>query len=164
MAVLNAHGIEAALPAGCGGRIFVRSAAGGAGASGRAGDTAGDGAAARPVAQFATFAIDHHTPDFGGSTAATMRPSDVFTVLFEYGPESVGRALFAHQGMPRDLRAEHFKPFVLRRGNPAQSGSQWFFTEAGRPFTLYAVVGSHALRHVLVPKVNAILATVRILS
>jgi len=39
-----------------------------------------------------------------------------------------------------------------------QSGTQWFFTEAGRPFTLYAVLGSHARRSVLVPRVNQLLA------
>ena len=35
---------------------------------------------------------------------------------------------------------------TLRRGLPGQSGTQWFFTEAGRPFSFYAVLGSHALR------------------
>jgi hypothetical protein len=29
---------------------------------------------------------------------------------------------------------------------PGQSGAQWFFTEAGRPFSLYVVMGSHARR------------------
>jgi hypothetical protein len=46
---------------------------------------------------------------------------------------------------------------VLRRGIPGQSGTQWFFTEAGRPFSFYAVLGSHAQRPALVPHVNTLL-------
>jgi hypothetical protein len=50
----------------------------------------------------------------------------------------------------------------LRRGLPGQSGTQWFFTEAGRPFTFYAVLGSHLLRNALVPKVNQLLGPLSI--
>jgi hypothetical protein len=46
---------------------------------------------------------------------------------------------------------------VLRRGLGGQSGTQWFFTESGRAFTFYAVLGSHARRGTLVPRVNALL-------
>ena len=49
---------------------------------------------------------------------------------------------------------------VLRRGLPGQSGTQWFFTEAGRPFSFYAVLGSHVLqRPALVPRVNTLLSS-----
>ena len=48
---------------------------------------------------------------------------------------------------------------TLRRGIPGQSGTQWFFTEAGRPFSFYAVLGSHALRPALVPRVNTLLSS-----
>ena len=48
---------------------------------------------------------------------------------------------------------------TLRRGIPGQSGTQWFFTEAGRPFSFYAVLGSHALRPALVPRVNTLLTS-----
>ena len=48
---------------------------------------------------------------------------------------------------------------TLRRGIPGQSGTQWFFTEAGRPFSFYAVLGSHALRPALVPHVNTLLSS-----
>jgi hypothetical protein len=91
-----------------------------------------------------------------------MGPSDVFAVLFQYGPESVGTALFARQGMPLSLSQADFSPILLRRGLTGQSGTQWFFTEAGRPFTFYAVLGSHARRSVLVPKVNALLAGISV--
>jgi hypothetical protein len=91
-----------------------------------------------------------------------MGPLDVFATLFEYGPESVGTALFARQGMPKVLSPDNFSPVMLRRGIVGQSGTQWFFTEAGRPFSLYAVLGSHALRSSLVPKVNALIASLTV--
>ena len=48
---------------------------------------------------------------------------------------------------------------TLRRGIPGQSGTQWFFTESGRPFSFYAVLGSHAQRPALVPHVNTLLSS-----
>ena len=142
--MLRAHGIEAALPAGFGGRIFVRSPVG--------------QEETWPVAHFATVPIPAGAGDFGGGVVTALGPTDVFAVLFEYGPESVGKALFARQGMPTGLGPQHFQPTVLRRGLAQQSGTQWFFTEAGRPFTFYAVLGSHARRGALVPRVNNLLS------
>ncbi|MGH9079946.1 MAG: hypothetical protein ACRDYE_07730 [Acidimicrobiales bacterium] len=148
VATLRAHGIEVPLPAGFEGRIFTRAS--------------DHGAVAYPVAHFATFALPEQVGDFGGGAVNQLGSSDIFTVLFEYGPESVGRRLFARQGMPRAFALSDFRPYVLRRGLPGQSGSQWFFTEAGRPFTLYVVLGSYLRRDVLVPKVNQLLARVAI--
>ena len=91
-----------------------------------------------------------------------MGPSDIFTTLFEYGPESLGQPLFARQGMPRSLAADDFRPYVLRRGLNGQSGSQWFFTESGRPFTLYVVLGSHIQRGLLVPRANDLIGACRL--
>jgi hypothetical protein len=148
--VLRAHGIEAPLPAGFEGRIFVRSAI------------------ARevtyPVAHFATFALPAEVGDFGSGAVTLMGTNDVFASLFEYGPESAGTALFARQGMPRSLSPGDFRPTVLRRGLGGQSGTQWFFTDAGRPFTLYVVLGSHARRNALVPRVNELIGAIAIAS
>lgn len=144
MAVLRAHGIDAPLPHGFEGRIFVRE------------QIAHE--QPFPVAQFATFSLPGQTGDFGGGAVTLMGPDDVFAVLFEYGPESLDTALFARAGMPRSLRPTDFRPYLLRRGLGGQSGTQWFFTEERRPFTFYAVLGSHARRASLVPRVNALLA------
>jgi hypothetical protein len=140
---LDAHGIRARLPRGFEGRIFRRR-------------TIAD-EVPRPVAHFATVPLPPDTSDFGGGLVTTLQSTDVFVVLFEYGPESVGKALFATEGMPRRLGTGHFRPCTLRRGLGGQSGSQWFFTENGRPFTLYAVLGSHARRHSLIAPVNSLL-------
>ncbi len=139
MATIGAHGITARLPQGFEGRIYVRPSA--------VGPT-------YPVAQFATFPIPDEVGDFGSGAVNLMGPGDVFATLFEYGPESLGTALFARQGRPAALAAADFSPTMLRRGLPGQSGTQWFFTEAGRPFSFYAVLGSHTMRHVLVPRLN----------
>jgi hypothetical protein len=141
---MHAHGIGVGLPAGFEGRIFKRQ---------------GNGIeVTNPVAQFATFALPDEVGDFGGGAVQLMGNDDIFAVLFEYGAESVGTRLFAHQGMPRELGTGDFQPQVLRRGLTGQAGTQWFFTESGRPFTFYAVIGSHARRSVLVPRVNQLLA------
>jgi hypothetical protein len=145
MAKLRAHGITATLPDGFEGRIFVRPHL--------------EGEFSHSVAQFATFPLPAEVADFGGGAVTLMGSNDIFAVLFEYGPESVGTALFARQGMRRSLGAGDFRPTLLRRGIGGQSGTQWFFTEAGRPFTFYAVLGSHARRNILVPRVNALLAS-----
>jgi hypothetical protein len=149
MALLFAQGIRAELPGGFEGRIFRRPAAA--------------GAMSYPVAQFSTFPLPGEIADFGGGVTAAMQPSDIFAVLFEYGPESIGTPLFARSGPPSALTPDDFRPYVLRRGVGGQSGTQWFFTEQGRPFTFYAVLGSHALRASLVPRVNALLRQITVL-
>jgi hypothetical protein len=148
VAVLRAHGIEATLPTGFEGRIFIRPAIG--------------REVPYPVANFATFALPADLGDFGSGAVTLMGTSDIFATLFEYGPESLGKPLFARQGMPRTLSADDFRPYVLRRGLSGQSGTQWFFTEAGRPFTLYVVLGSHVRRTQLVPRVNALIGTLSV--
>jgi hypothetical protein len=147
-AVLQAHGIAAPLPAGFEGRIFVRPA------------TAGE--STYPVAHFATVALPADVGDFGSGVVNLLGPDDIFACLFQYGPESLGTALFARQGMPRSLTPSDFHTTVLRRGLGGQSGTQWFFTEAARPFTLYVVLGSHVRRAALVPRVNDLIGSVAI--
>lgn len=146
MTVLSAYGLEARLPAGFEGRIFRRTPA--------------QGSVTRPVAHFATFPLPAYVGDFGGGAVEVMGPDDIFAALFEFGPESIGTALFARQGMLRRLEPEHFSPITLRRGLGGQSGTQWFFVEEGRPFTLYAVLGGHARRFSSVPRLNGLLRSV----
>jgi hypothetical protein len=140
---MQAHGIAVELPVGFEGRIFKRPV-----------DGPGLPCA---VAHLATFALPDEVGDFGSGAVTLMGENDIFVVLFEYGPGSGGTRLFAREGMPRALSTSDFLPYVLRRGLPGQSGTQWFFTEGGRPFTLYIVLGSHARRAALVPRANGLL-------
>jgi hypothetical protein len=145
MTTISAHGITARLPSGFEGRIFVRPTIG--------------PITSYPIAHFGTFPIPNDIGDFGSGAVNVMGPSDIFATLFDYGPESVGKRLFARQGLPVGLSPADFRPMLLRRALAGQSGTQWFFTEAGRPFSFYAVLGNHANRAQLVPRVNQLLSS-----
>lgn len=147
MATIRAHGIAAQLPARFEGRIFVRPASAGI---------------SYPVGQFATFPIPDDIGDFGSGAVTLMGPDDVFATLFEYGPESIGTALFSPRGRPSSFAPDDFSPVRLRRGIPGQSGTQRFFTESGRPFSFYAVLGSHIRREYLVPRINELISSLLI--
>ncbi len=100
--------------------------------------------------------------DFGGNTDTNLGPSDIFAVLFEYGPESLGKALFAAQGIPSGLTTMDFLPYVMRPGVGGSLGIQRFFTVSGRPFTFYARLGSLQQQALLVQKVNQLLSNLNI--
>src|SRR5207302_8852974 len=51
----------------------------------------------RAVVHLANFALPEQRDDFGGGLTPAMRSPDVFVVLFEYGPESLGAPLFASE-------------------------------------------------------------------
>jgi hypothetical protein len=114
-----------------------------------------------PVVHLANFPLPEVRADFGSDVVETMGPDDVFAVLFEYGPAAVGTPLFATVGFPQ-LDGSRFTPDTLQRGIPGQAGFQTFFQVSRRAFTLYAVVGSYARRAQLVPRLDAVLATMRI--
>jgi hypothetical protein len=110
----------------------------------------------------ANFILPDGRGDFGSGAVGLMGTGHVFVVLFEYSPESAGTALFQAKGFPRLLRAEWFTPNQLQRTLPGQAGVQRFFVEHGRPFSLYAVLGSHTNRSALVPMVNDLLNRITI--
>lgn len=111
------------------------------------------------VSHFANFPLPAQRADFGAGAVDAMGPGDVFVALFEYGPESAGKALFDFEGMP-SIGPRDFDRNALQHGIPGQSGLQRFFTVGGRPFCLYVVVGSHLDRADVVPQVNALLASI----
>ncbi|MEP7019048.1 MAG: hypothetical protein ABI808_00240, partial [Pseudonocardiales bacterium] len=53
--------------------------------------------------------------------------------------------------------------FKLQRRVAGQSGFQHFFTQSGRAFCLYVVLGSHQRAAALCPEVNAVLAPVEVM-
>jgi len=114
------------------------------------------------VVQAANFALPPTLGDFGGGAVEGMTTRDLFLTLFEYGAESAGTALFAREGMPRVLRPADLDPWSLRTPLPGMSGTQVFFTEAGRPFCLYVAVGSHLRRFRTLPIVSSVLQSVQI--
>jgi hypothetical protein len=144
MTKLAAHGLAVGLPTGWEGRIQRRSVS-----------VATE--QTQPVVHLANFALPEHRDDFGGGVTPLMRSPDVFVVLFEYGPESLGTRMFAAQGVPR-VSADMFGSKRLQRPLPGQIGCQRFFTANGRPFCLYVVAGSRAYLPRIIAEVNAVLA------
>lgn len=158
---LAAHGIAARLPQGWEGSIAAHrqdlpeTAAAAA--------SSGTGAApVLPVAHFATFALPATRGDFGSNVVDTMRPTDAFVSLVEYGAEEVGTALFAAQGLPRRLDPRSFSAKQLQRTIRGQAGLQVFFSQAGRAFCLYVVLGDANDAHRLVRHVEQVLATLEL--
>ena len=119
-----------------------------------------DGAREPTVLHAGTFPLPAQRGSFASGATDTMGHQDVFITLFEYGVESLGTALFAAQGIPRELLPGDFDRHMLQHALPGQSGIQHFFTENDRTFCLYVVLGSHLDRADLVPKANEVLRTI----
>jgi hypothetical protein len=166
---LQAHGIETDLLPGWEGRISLRSVPAtsaksdsGSGPEGLTGPVGNPGEIPNPVVHLANFALPEQRGDFGSGAVDLMTEDHVLVVLFEYGPESVGKALFRRKGLPTDLRPNMFSSAALQRTLPGQAGCQIFFTAENRAFCLFTVLGrQHAANRVL-PQANATLAATRI--
>jgi hypothetical protein len=91
-----------------------------------------------------------------------MQPGDALVVLFEYGSESVGTALFSSEGMPKFVQTKDFDREVMHVSAPGRSGVQRFFTDNGRAFCLYVVVGSHIDRADVIGEINRVLASIEV--
>jgi hypothetical protein len=144
--VLAGHGIQVTLPAGLEGRIYRHAEA--------------HGDVTLPVGHFGSFPVPRDAADYGNGAVERMRTHDVFVVLLEQGSESADTRLYAGNVLPRSLEASDFKPYRLRQGITGHSGAQHFFVEAGRAFSLYAVLGSHLRRRWLLPPLNALLSSI----
>ena len=120
------------------------------------------GARQPTVLHAGSFPLPAQRGSFGSGATELMNTDDIFIALFEYGPDSVGTPLFQSQGLPRSLDPGEFDRDALQHALPGQSGLQRFFTEGGRAFCLYVVIGSHIDRSDLVPRVNQVLSTIEI--
>jgi hypothetical protein len=120
---IQAHGLELELPAGWDGRIGRRPNA-------------------LPVAHAASFALPAEDGDFAALATSSMPPDGVVVVLAEYDSAFAGTGLFAPAGPPRSLRPQDFSPATLLHRIPGQVGLQRFFSNRGRAFCLYVVLGS----------------------
>jgi len=121
-----------------------------------------DGASEATVMHLGSFPLPVERGSFGSGAVELMNHQDIFMVLFEYGPDSVGTALFAEEGIPRNLQARQFDRNMLQRALPGQTGLQQFFTYRERAFCLYVVLGSHIDRADLLPRVNSVLDSLEI--
>lgn len=158
---LTGNGVSAELPAGWEGAV-TRQKEPGSGSLRQFADADGPQPVTLPALHLANVPLPPSRGDFGSEVVERLGNAGVFVSLLEYGAESVGTALFAVNGLPRKLRAGNFSPRMLQRTVPGQAGYQVFFTEAGRAFCLYVVLGAARKSSTLVGEANGVLATVAI--
>lgn len=126
---LAAHGIAVDLPDGWEGRIFKRHH--------------GD-----PTLHAATFTLPLDDGEFGSRATRKMPPGGTFLTLTEYRPGQglhPGKGLFEPKAIPLPIPRSRFRRNHLLVARKGHSGFQHFFTTAGRPFCLYAVIHEPAV-------------------
>jgi hypothetical protein len=148
-ATVAAHGLRVRLPDRWEARLFLRDA------------TADADESVNPVLHVANFPLPPRRGDFGSGAVEVMGAGHAFIALLEYGAAEAGTPLFAARGLPRPALRD-FAPNALQRPLLGQLGCQRFFTERGHAFCLYVVLGSHARRALVLPKVQALLDTIRV--
>jgi hypothetical protein len=140
---IGRHGLEVQVPAGWEGKVFRLPGTG-------------------PTVHVANFPLPSQDGSFGAAATSTMGDDGVFVALVEYDPGLAGRGLFAHQGLPLPLHARDVSARAMQRLIPGRFGMQRFFTQAGRAFCLYAVIGSRPSREALIGEANDLLRDIRI--
>jgi len=112
----------------------------------------------------ASFALPVNDGDFGTGATSSMPAPGAFVAVLEYelgGGLRPGAGLFAARGAPIPLGRDDFDPRALLRARPGQLGAQRFFTAGGRPFCLYAVLGSEAASAAPLDQLNGLLGSLR---
>ncbi len=118
-----------------------------------------------PYLHVASFALAPGSGQFGARVAAGMGPDRAFAALVEYVRDDHVRpdsGLFASRRWQPRLRVGEFSHDQLQVMRPGHLGVQRFFTAAGRPFCLYAVISPARRRPAqLIGELGAVLSTVR---
>jgi hypothetical protein len=148
-ATVVAHGLSVTPPDRWEARLYLRDA------------LITDGESVNPALHLANFALPPGRGDFGSGAVEVMGPRHVFVALLEYGRAEAGTPLFAARGMPRPALRD-FAANALQRPLRSQLGSQRFFTEQGRAFCLYVVLGSGRYAAPLLSEVHAALDNVQV--
>jgi len=156
---LTGHGLSVGLLPQWEGRLYRRTVGATAGPTPNAAGWAGE--ASHPILHLANFALPAARGDYGTGAVERMGPDHIFVALLEFGADCLGTALYAPRGLPRPTPGQ-FNPNGMQRRVAGQAGFQHFFTEANRPFCLYAVIGSHRQAVRLTREVNAILDQVEV--
>jgi hypothetical protein len=146
--IISGAGITVDLPAGWEGSI-------------RPPATLPDGAQRHSVTHLANFPLPAVRGEYGSGAVDVMSNGDALIVLLEFGPESAGTALFGN-ARPPFLRASDFSRDTLQQRVEGHGGCQRFFTEAGRAFCLYVVVGDYIDRVDVLESINAVLSRMSI--
>jgi hypothetical protein len=157
---IEQRGVRVDAPAGCEARLRTRvpdadEVQGAAVAAAAAGEE-------RLVLHVATVALPAHRGDFGGGVVEQLGRDDVFVAVLELEPDQAGSAFVRREGIPRSLAPGRYATDTMQRTIHGQAGTQVFFSQGGRAFCLYVVLGSHARRNELARTVNRILEGITI--
>ena len=121
-----------------------------------------EGGVSKPVLHAATFPLPEGRGDYGSGAVEMMGTNDVFVSLLEFGDEAVDSALFRPGPMPRTIDPQKFRTNGMQRWIPGQSAYQHYFTESGRAYCLYVVLGDHSRRVALSATVRQLLRSIRL--
>ena len=145
--VVRAHGLSVSVAPGWEARIVRRP--GGA-----------------PYLHVASIPLRGDAGQFGAAVTGAMGPDAMFAAVIQYLVDDhvqPGRGLFAGGGLHSRLRVADFARARLQVTRPGHLGHQRFFTAAGRPLCLYAVIAPVRRRPAeLVGELSAVLQTVRV--
>ena len=156
MSRLTAHGVSVDVPAGWEAELSIQPDAA----------TLDPGLESSPVPlvvlHMANFSLPAERGDYGSGAVEIMDRNGILAALIEFDPASASSSLFAREGVPSRLDPGDFDPDQLHMSVPGQAGLQHFFHAGSRAFCLYAVIGSHSRRGVLVPELNRVLSSLSI--
>jgi hypothetical protein len=110
-----------------------------------------------------TIALPEQRGDFGSGVVERLGADDAFVAIFEYDEKDASKVLFRVTRIPVPKPSD-FSPDVLQRTIGDNTGAQWFFSVAGRPFSMHAVLGSHARRAPGATKVARLLQGLTVLA
>ena len=109
------------------------------------------------VLHAANFPLPAYRDEYGTEVVRTMNRNGIFVSCIEFDRPAVGTKLFAAAGIPL-LHPDDFSPAQVLWSMKHQSGLQRFFHVGARAFCIYIVIGSHAMRRLLVPEANRFLS------
>jgi hypothetical protein len=114
-----------------------------------------------PVMHLANFPLPADRGDYGTGAVELMTADSVFVALLEFGPENLGTALFAPQGIPVPSVAD-FDANALQKRLAGQGGFQRFCTVANRALAVYVVIGSLRRAAALQPQVAEVIGGIEV--
>ncbi len=120
------------------------------------------GTPSRSLVHLGNFALPVERGDYGSGAVEIMGSAGIFMALMEFDASAASTALFSGGVMPTSLAVTDFSAESLQRRLPNQLGTQLFFVVSGRPFVLYAVLGSTLAAAWLVSEANRTLASITI--
>lgn len=114
-----------------------------------------------PVLHGCTRPLPAERGDFGSGVVENLGPDDVFVALVEFGVDVADQGLFAPQGRPT-LAPSQFSPDRIQRSLPRITAAQHFYSEGGRAFCLFVVLGAHSRRMALAPQAERFVTSLRV--